>query len=68
MKIEDIKKVILEMALDNFEQLKKLKQGGAVSEVLMAEIGAFRRVCVRLGFEKEAKDLQTIINKLEKSA
>ena len=68
MKLENIKKTILEMALDNLEQIQKLKQGGAVSEVLMAEIGAFKRVCVRLGFDKEAKELQTMINKLEKSA
>lgn len=67
MNLEKIKKIILNMALDNFEQLQKLKQGGAVSEVLIAEIGAFKRVCVRLGFDKEAKELQTMINKLEKS-
>lgn len=66
MNLEKIKKTILDMALDNFEQLQKLKQGGAVSEVLMAEIGAFKRVCIRLGFDKEARELQTMINKLEK--
>jgi hypothetical protein len=64
--LEEIKKTILEMALNNYAQLIKIKQSGAASEVLIAEIGAFKRLCVRLGFRKESDELETVLKKIEK--
>ena len=52
------------MALDNAAQVEKLKNGPIV-EILIAEIRAFNRVCIRLGFDKERAELEAILKKLD---